>query len=100
MDSDVQLPQNDIDKKARETIDKELANFLKPKNEQTPATNAETVGAAEAKTQNENSFEEQSKLPTKQPSISPIPNPIETKPAGKKPIIRTYKSDMEETVQE
>jgi hypothetical protein len=93
MEGDKELPQTNIDKKAKEAIDNELANFLKPKSEQKTIVGAETVGSVEAL--------------MKKPDTAAVDTPLQKEISGqtlpantKKPIIRTYKSDMEESIQE
>lgn len=93
MEEDVEIPKEGINKAAKEEIDNELANFLKPKSEQKPIANIETVGSALAK--------------ASEPMHLPIDDSLKKlemqQAAGltatKKPIIRTYKSDMQETIE-
>jgi hypothetical protein len=98
-----QKPQKDIDAELREAIGKELASFTNSKSEiaQTPASKAAEIANSSSIENLIKNVSAPQKTEKEVPNISSLGNFSEqtTQAPIRRPIVRTYKSDVEETIQ-
>ncbi len=105
MDEEIDVQKKNVDENLKEAVDSELTSFINPKT----APNQNTKIAHEMLEQKidfgiQNALKPKTPqteaTPIKEPQAqAPKQKPVQTAEVSSRPIIRTYKSDMEETIQ-